>query len=126
MNTWFEERQGHGPLLLAALLLYLWALPALGFDPMAPPGYERGNINGYSASKGQVKKVTSGKRDFVLRQIVFHEKRKSAVINGYILNVGSYLKGAYVQAINETSVELIVAGKKRVLTLETKLPKVRQ
>ena len=99
-------------------------LPALGYDPMAPPGFERGEIDSVTASKKPSPKTKGS--GFVLRQIVIHASSKSAVINGYIVSEGSYIKGARVQHINSNSVELMVLGKKKVLTLEAKLPRIRR
>ena len=103
-------------------------LPALGYDPMAPPGFERGEIDSVTASKKPSPKAKTKAKasDFVLRQIVIHASSRSAVINGYIVSEGSYIKGARVQRINSNSVELMVLGKKKVLTLEVKLPRIRR
>ncbi len=113
------------------LILNLWGLPAIAFDPMAPPGYERGNIDSFfnkkkESSNNSAKKPKKQAKDYILRQIVIHGAGKSAVINGYVVNEGSWLKGGFIQTINKESVEIIVAGKKRVLTLEVKLPKIRR
>ncbi|MEY8205076.1 MAG: hypothetical protein RPR40_08350, partial [Bermanella sp.] len=94
-----------------ATLMCALCLPALAYDPMAPPGFERGEIDSVTASKTSPTKTKDRASDFVLRQIVIHDSSKSAVINGYIVSEGSYIKGARVQRINSNSVELMVLGK---------------
>lgn len=96
-----------------------------GYDPMAPPGYDQLDIDG-----GNKKTVaaTKAKRApaFVLQQIVIKQSNRSAVINGYVVNEGSYLTNARVKKINPNTVVLMVSGKEQTLTLESRLPKVRR
>jgi|GEM_PF-1704678 len=112
----------------SVMLLYLlgsWlAVPALAFDPMAPPGFKGNEIDSAVATKKTPKKAK--KSGYVLRQIVIHASNKSAVINGYIVNEGGYIKDALVKKINKNTVELMVLGKKKVLTLEARLPRIRR
>ncbi len=116
-------RSSHG-YCLCLLLLIFFGTPASAYDPMAPPGYERGEID---LTKGGAKAPQKAKvRDFILRQIVIYPTSKSAVINGYVVHEGSYLKNAFVKKISENTVELVVLGKKKVLTLEAKLPRIRR
>ena len=110
---------------LVALVLFV-GLPAskvLSFDPMAPPGANQGIKETFTSKKSSSPRKL--KDSYILRQIVIHEKLRSAVINGYVVNEGSYLKNAQVEKIEENSVVLKVSGKRRVLTLEPPLPKIR-
>ncbi len=116
-------KSGHSYCLYLLLFMFFNA-PASAYDPMAPPGYERGEIDNTKRQANTSKKVKS--RDFILRQIVIYPNSKSAVINGYVVHEGSYLKGALVKKINDNTVELMVLGKKKVLTLEAKLPRIRR
>ena len=104
-------------LLLASSLS--WA-----FDPMAPPGMDGSAKRVPSASKkaATVKKAAA----FYLRQIVIKGERRSAVINGYIVNEGSYINSALVEKIEENKVTIKHKGKIKVLTLQTRLPKIRR
>ena len=111
---------------LVALVL-LMALPAskvLSFDPMAPPGAQKDKTDYLNARKSTRKKVV--KDSYILRQIVIHNHARSAVINGYIVNEGSFINNAQVQKIEENSVVIKVLGKRRVLTLEPALPNIRR
>jgi len=110
--------------VLAYLLGSLLGVPAQAFDPMAPPGFKGGEIESSTATKKSPKKTK--KSGYVLRQIVIHASNKSAVINGYIVNEGGYIKDALVKKINKNTVELMVSGKKKVLTLEARLPRIRR
>ena len=105
------------------MLVCLICLPALAFDPMAPPGFERGAATTTATKKSPVK---IKRAQFILRQIVIRPSKRSAVINGYIVNEGSYIKEALVKKINNNTVELVVLGKKKVLTLEARLPRIRR
>jgi len=115
---------------LTCLFFIFFTFVAWGYDPMAPPGYNKGTIdNAIQANKKHSKRPTptSSKKDsLVLRQIVTSDASRSAVINGYIVNVGSYIKNAYVKEISDQSVTLLVKGKKRILTLEESIPRVRR
>jgi len=104
-------------------LTCLTNLAALAYDPMAPPGFEQGEIDSSGEKRKANKKAI--KRGYILRQIVIYPHSKSAVINGYVVNEGSYLKNAQVEKIEENSVVLKVSGKRRVLILEPPLPKIR-
>jgi hypothetical protein len=97
---------------------------AIAYDPMAPPGYQQSEIGSTVGKEKTIKRVKV--RDFTLRQIVIYPHNKSAVINGYVVNEGSYLKNALVKKISKNTVELLVLGKKKVLTLEAKLPRIRR
>jgi hypothetical protein len=97
---------------------------AITYDPMAPPGYQQSEIGQTVGKEKAIKKVKS--RDFTLRQIVIYPNSKSAVINGYVVSEGSYLKHALVKKISKNTVELLVLGKKKILTLEAKLPRIRR
>ena len=114
------------------LVLIVMCLPLSGwaFDPMAPPGFNKGTIdnamqNG-KASQTSVKTQAKKTEGFTLRQVVISNAGKSAVINGYIVNEGSYLNNAYVKTIEANSVTLLVKGKIRQLTLEESIPKIRR
>lgn len=115
---------------LTGLLLVCFPLIAWGYDPMAPPGYNKGTIdNAIQSGNKSVKRPVATQpktKGFVLRQIVISEANRSAVINGYIVNVGSYIKNAYVKEISDQSVTLLVKGKKRILTLEESIPRIRR
>ncbi len=115
-------KNGHS-YCLYLLVFTFCVMPAWAYDPMAPPGFERGEIDN---TKGKTKTSKKAKRNFILRQIVIYPNSKSAVINGYVVHEGSYLKGALVKKINDNTVELLVLGKKKVLTLEAKLPRIRR
>ncbi len=111
-----------------ALLVALYCVPVFAYDPMAPPGFDRSGT-GFATDTKKLKtksKTKSKSAGFVLRQIVIHPSNKSAVINGYIVNEGSYIKKALVKKINTNTVELVVLGKKKVLTLEARLPRIRR
>ncbi len=108
------------------VLLLLAGLPAskvLSFDPMAPPGSNQSINETFTAKKSSSPRKL--KDSYILRQIVIHKKLRSAVINGYVVNEGSYLKNAQVEKIEENRVVIKVSGKRRVLTLELALPKIR-
>ncbi len=107
-----------------AMLVCVFCIPVQAYDPMAPPGFKGGEIDSSMATKKSPKKAK--KSGYVLRQIVIHASNKSAVINGYIVNEGSYIKDALVKKINNNTVELVVLGKKKVLTLEASLPRIRR
>jgi hypothetical protein len=104
--------------------LFVSPILAIAYDPMAPPGYQQSEIDSAVGKEKSIKKVKV--RDFTLRQIVIYPNSKSAVINGYVVNEGSYLKNALVKKISKNTVELLVRGKKKVLTLEAKLPRIRR
>jgi hypothetical protein len=97
---------------------------AIAYDPMAPPGYQQSGIDSTVGKEKAIKKVKA--RNFTLRQIVIYPNSKSAVINGYVVSEGAYLKNALVKKISKNTVELMVLGKKKVLTLEAKLPRIRR
>ena len=105
-----------GPLILLAPL-------ALGGDPMAPPHFKGKGGNDEYSPKTEIKKVV--KQRYILRQIVSRENDRSAVINGYIVNEGSFINNAYVRHIKENSVVLSVKGKLKEIILESKLPRIR-
>ena len=90
---------------------------------MAPPYARDKSVSDEYSQKVNVKKIK--KQRYVLRQIVNREKDKSAVINGYIVNEGSYIHNAYVRHIKENSVVLNVEGKRKEIVLESKLPRIR-
>lgn len=110
------------------LIVNLASFDVFGYDPMAPPGYSKGTID--NAMQGVAKKETvttkPAETGFILRQVVISPSGKSAVINGYIVNEGSYLKNAYVKSIEANSVTLLVKGKTRQLTLEESVPRIRR
>lgn len=111
----------------SAAFLLLLGLPVskvLSFDPMAPPGVDK-SIDEVSTSK-KSSSSRAIKDSYILRQIVIRNNSRSAVINGYVVNVGSFIKNAKVQKIDENSVELKVSGKRRVLILESALPNIRR
>ncbi len=114
----------HTMAVLVCVLGVLLSVPAQAYDPMAPPGFKGGEIDSTTTTKKSPKKPK--KSGYVLRQIVIHASNKSAVINGYIVNEGSYIKDALVKKINNNTVELVVLGKKKVLTLEANLPRIRR
>ena len=91
------------------------------FDPTAPPGAQSYKVPSATKKVNAVKKT-----GFVLRQIVINGENKSAVINGYIVNEGSYINNALVKSINKETVKLSLAGKTKVLRLQTRLPKIRR
>ncbi len=103
------------------LLFFLSPTLTMAYDPMVPPSY---NKEKKDVKVKPRKKIRA--RDFTLHQIVIYPDRKIAVINGYIVNEGSYLKKALVKKINENTVELRVSGKKKMLSLEAKLPRIRR
>ena len=106
------------------LCLCVLSLPVLGLDPMAPP-YARGKAS--SDEFSQKLQVSKPKQQaYVLRQIVSREEVKSAVINGYIVNEGSYIHNAFVRKINENSVVLNIKGKRKEIILENPLPRIRR
>jgi type II secretory pathway component PulC len=111
-------------------MLVLLAMSTWSYDPMAPPGYNKGTIDNAIQSKTKSKKERvsrdSKNKGFSLRQIVISGLGKSAVINGYIVNEGSYVNNAYVKEIRNQSVILQIKGKTRTLTLEETLPRVRR
>ncbi len=113
-------------LMWNVLLMIFISFSSLAYDPMAPPGFERGDIDSSSANANKGIKKKANKAAYTLRQIVIHPTNKSAVINGYVVQEGSYLKGAKVEKININTVELTVLGKPKVLTLEAKLPRIRR
>jgi len=117
-------RGGKAITCAALMLAYLMGRAALAFDPMAPPEFKGGEQDSPVVTKKSTKK--SKKNVYVLRQIVIHPSNKSAVINGYIVNEGSYIKDALVKKINKNTVELLVLGKKKILTLEARLPRIRR
>ena len=93
-----------------------------GYDPMAPPGAKTAQQPEKIVKKS--KKIQPG---YTLSQIVIRKNdRKSAVINGYVLNEGGYLKRALVKRIHANKVILSVAGKERVLHLKPKVARVRK
>lgn len=91
------------------------------YDPTAPPGAQSVSVKDIKKKSVQVKKPA-----FILRQIVINGEKKSAVINGYIVNEGSYINNALVKAIDKETVKLSLAGKTKVLRLKTRLPKIRR
>lgn len=93
-----------------------------GYDPMAPPG-----VQSYKPSNKKITNEKPVQPSYVLRQIVIRENdNKSAVINGYVLNEGGYLKGALVKNIYANKVILDVAGKERILYLKPNVARVRK
>jgi hypothetical protein len=92
----------------------------LGFDPMAPPGYQQATVKETiknEKSKPPIK--------YILRQIVIGEKHKSAVINGYVVAEGEYIKSALVKSIRENKVVIQIKNKQRTLYLKPNTVKVR-
>lgn len=117
-----------GKILVVMLIGYLHT--AFAYDPMAPPGFNKGTIDNamhqsVSEKKKQVKTKTAS-AGFTLRQVVISPAGKSAVINGYIVNEGSYLNSAYVQSIEADQVIILVKGKTRTLTLKEAVPRIRR
>lgn len=102
-------------------LSLLVSLNVLAFDPMAPPGYQRAE----SGSKAIVTKKTRS-ADYVLRQIVIRKDQKSAVINGYVVNEGGYIKGARVTRIEANKVVLELKNKQKILRLKPNIARIRQ
>lgn len=103
-------------------LLILQPITVCAFDPMAPPGYQE-----IKPEKTIVKKVKPRQPEYILKQIVIRtDNSKSAVINGYVLNEGGYLKGAKVIQITSNQVVLDIAGKEKVLNLKPKVARIRQ
>ncbi len=111
-------------ILLVWLLSLLVGQVAWAYDPMAPPGYETAFVDEEKVEKKSAKK--HNRPNYILRQIVHRGDNRSAVINGYVVNEGTYLKNAYVKTISENSVVLSVSGRDKTLKLEAKLPKVRR
>ena len=91
------------------------------YDPTAPPGSQSASAKTIDRTLKQVKKPA-----YILRQIVINGENKSAVINGYIVNEGSYIDNALVKEIDKETVKLSLAGKTKVLRLKTRLPKIRR
>ena len=116
-----------GKILVVMLIGYLHT--AFAYDPMAPPGFNKGTIDNAMqqavSEKNQVQKQKAP-AGFTLRQVVISPAGKSAVINGYIVNEGSYLNNAYVQSIEADQVTLLVKGKTRTLTLKEAVPRIRR
>ena len=109
--------------VVVILLLFFLTPAALASDPMAPP-YAREKSTGEYSKKLNIKKSTV--QGYILRQIVSREKDRSAVVNGYVVNEGSYINNAYVERIKENSVVLIIKSKRKEIILESKLPKIRR
>lgn len=103
------------------LLLSSWTW---SYDPTAPPGSQPVNVLLDKKIRKNAKQVN--KTGFVLRQIVINGEKKSAVINGYIVNEGSYINNALVKVIDKETVKISLAGKTKVLRLKTRLPKIRR
>lgn len=110
-------------LVITCLCLFVSSL-AWSYDPTAPPGAQSVSAPSVKTIKGKLKQAK--KPAFILRQIVINGENKSAVINGYIVNEGSYINNALVKAINKETVKLSLAGKTKVLRLITRLPKIRR
>ncbi len=110
----------------SVLLIIFISFSSFAYDPMAPPGFERGDIDSNLVNASKAVKKKTKKPGYILRQIIIRPTIKSAVINGYIVHEGSYLKGAKVEKIKVNSVELTVLGKRKILTLEAKLPRIRR
>ncbi|MFT6835020.1 MAG: hypothetical protein ACJA0H_001054 [Francisellaceae bacterium] len=91
-----------------------------GFDPMAPPGYQYNTVK----ENAKVKNVKAPPT-YTLRQIVIGKEHKSAVINGYVVAEGEYIKRALVKSISENKVILEVKNKQRTLYLKPNTVKVR-
>lgn len=108
--------------------MILSSIDTWAYDPMAPPGFNKGTID--NAMQGAVAKKQTKKQSkqsgYTLRQVVISPTGKSAVINGYIVNEGSYLKDAYVKSIEANKVTILVKGKIRQLTLEESVPRIRR
>ena len=113
-------------LVWSVLLIIFISFSSMAYDPMAPPGFERGDIDSSSLSSSKLVKKKLKKSDYILRQIIIRPTTRSAVINGYIVHEGSYLKGAKIEKIKVNTVELTVLGKRKVLTLEARLPRIRR
>ena len=105
-------------------LFFVISYNSQAYDPMAPPGYGSTFGNDKKNIEPSVKK--NDRPNYVLRQIVHRGEKRSAVINGSVVNEGSYLKKAYVKRIGENSVVLNVSGKDKTLKLETSLPRIRR
>ena len=101
-----------------------WCVICWSFDPMAPPAYKQGSM-GVTLSKKAQTRSTKKSSGFVLRQLVISPLGKSAVINGYVVNEGSFVNHALVQSIDANSVTLLVKGKVKQLTLEESIPRIR-
>lgn len=106
------------------LLLAFWPVLVWGFDPMAPPYAQEVTPEEKPEAP---KKIIPVRPDYILRQIVVRsDQSKSAVINGYVLNVGGHLKGAVVKEIHADKVVLQVAGKEKILKLKPYVARVRK
>lgn len=97
------------------------AINAMAFDPMAPPGFQK-----IDRKESTVSKSKPSGPNYILRQIVIRGDNKSAVINGYVLNEGGYIKGARVKRINKQNVVIDVSGKEKTLNLKPNVARVRQ
>ena len=104
-------------LLLSAVV----ASSAWAFDPMAPPGFQQKPV-GTVVTKKAAKKSPQ----YVLRQGVIRNDNKSAVINGYVLNEGDYIKGAKVVKIEANKVILEISKKQKILQLKPNIARVRR
>jgi hypothetical protein len=100
---------------VAASLNNVW-----GFDPMAPPGYQQ-DTSKVTQKTVKVKPVTT----YTLRQVVIGKEHKSAVINGFVVTEGEYIKSALVKSITENKVILKVKNKQTTLYLKPNKVKVR-
>jgi len=96
-------------------------LNALAFDPMAPPGFQKIDKKTHSTLRAK-----PSQSNYILRQIVIRDDYKSAVINGYVVNEGGYIKGARVMRIGEQEVVINVSGKETTLYLKPNVARVRQ
>jgi hypothetical protein len=102
-------------------LSFFITIQVLAFDPMAPPGYQQVESGNKTVTTKKVQKS-----DFVLRQIVIRKNQKSAVINGYVVNEGGYIKGARVTRIEANKVVLQLANKQKILRLKPNIARIRQ
>jgi hypothetical protein len=93
---------------------------AWGFDPMAPPGYQQ-DTSKVMQKNAKIKPATR----YILRQVVIGKEHKSAVINGFVVTEGEYVKSALVKSITENKVILQVKNKQTTLYLKPNTVKVR-
>lgn len=94
---------------------------AWAFDPMAPPGFQKKSV-----PASTLKKAAKIAPKYILRQIVIRGDRKSAVINGYVLNEGDLIKGAKVMKIEANKVILEISKKQKTLQLKPNIARVRR
>lgn len=103
------------------IIAVLIAVNTMAFDPMAPPGFQK-----IDRKNNSVSRTKPAESKYILRQIVIRDAYKSAVINGYVVNEGGYIKGAKVMLIDKQAVVINVSGKEKTLYLKPNVARVRQ